>query len=209
VSAGARSACRRTSRQTDGAKPSRITLETLERLLNRFNSGALSSEDVAMIALEKVLIPTDFSEPSGVALVYGLEIARAFRATPILLHVVEDRFTRVVGDGVVVNTPELQEELETSVRRRLEMPISNEDRDRLNPQAVVIASSTPAYAIARYAKDAEVDLIVMGTHGRRAMAHLLIGSVAELVVRIAPCPVLTVRYPEHEFVRPDVLGVSR
>ena len=54
--------------------------------------------------------------------------------------------------------------------------------------------------IVRYAKERDIDLIVMGTHGRGFMAHMLMGSVAEKVVRKAPCPVLTVRHPEHEFV---------
>ena len=63
----------------------------------------------------------------------------------------------------------------------------------------------PAHAITEYAKEAAVDLIVLGTHGRGAVAHLLMGSVAERVVRTAPCPVLTVRHPEHEFVLPDAL----
>jgi universal stress protein A len=53
-----------------------------------------------------------------------------------------------------------------------------------------------------------IDLIVMGTHGRGALAHVVLGSVAERVVRLAPCPVLTVRNPEHEFVRPDALTVA-
>jgi nucleotide-binding universal stress UspA family protein len=63
-------------------------------------------------------------------------------------------------------------------------------------------------AIVDFAKEINVDLIVMGTHGRGAVAHLLMGSVAERVVRTAPCPVLTVRHPEHEFVHPDALVAS-
>ena len=59
--------------------------------------------------------------------------------------------------------------------------------------------------IADYAEESDVDLIVMGTHGRGLLAHVFMGSVAERVVRIAPCPVLTVRNPEHEFVFPDAL----
>ena len=56
--------------------------------------------------------------------------------------------------------------------------------------------------ILRYAKEQQIDLIVMGTHGRGAVSHLLIGSVAENVVRKAPCPVLTIRHPEHDFIMP-------
>ena len=57
----------------------------------------------------------------------------------------------------------------------------------------------------QYATEHGIDLIVMGTHGRKALGHLLVGSVAERVVRAAPCPVLTVRHPEHEFLVPDAL----
>ncbi len=66
----------------------------------------------------------------------------------------------------------------------------------------VTTLGAPFLAIITYAKEAPIDLIVMGTHGRGAVAHLLIGSVAENVVRKAPCPVLTVRHPEHEFIAP-------
>jgi nucleotide-binding universal stress UspA family protein len=161
------------------------------------------TEDAAMIALERILIPTDFSEPSDVALTYGLELARAFRATAIVIHVVKDRFARVFGDGIVVSTPELQADHENSARRRLDVLLHGGHRDLPEVQTTVIVSSAPADAIAGYARDADIDLIVIGTHGRGGMAHFLLGSVAERVVRIAPCPVLTVRHPEHEFVLPD------
>jgi nucleotide-binding universal stress UspA family protein len=70
---------------------------------------------------------------------------------------------------------------------------------------VVFTHTSPAIPIADYAKQHAIDLIVMGTHGRGAIAHVLLGNVAERLVRIAPCPVLTVRDPEHEFVLPDAL----
>jgi nucleotide-binding universal stress UspA family protein len=69
-------------------------------------------------------------------------------------------------------------------------------------------SGAPAAEIAKYAREIDVDLIVMGTHGRGAVAHLVLGSVAEIVVRTAPCPVLTVRNPQHDFVMPDVALVQ-
>jgi nucleotide-binding universal stress UspA family protein len=61
---------------------------------------------------------------------------------------------------------------------------------------------TPFYEIVRYAREMKIDLIVMGTHGHTGLVHVLLGSVTEKVVRKAPCPVLTVRHPEHEFVHP-------
>jgi nucleotide-binding universal stress UspA family protein len=65
-----------------------------------------------------------------------------------------------------------------------------------------VAEGLPFDEIVRLARDRNVDLIVMGTHGHTGLAHVLMGSVAEKVVRRAPCPVLTVRHPEHEFVHP-------
>ena len=83
--------------------------------------------------------------------------------------------------------------------------LSEEDREKLRATPILRTSNAPAAAIADYAKEERIDLIVMGTHGRGAIAHLLLGSVAERVVRSAPCPVLTVRSPEREFVVPDAL----
>jgi nucleotide-binding universal stress UspA family protein len=68
---------------------------------------------------------------------------------------------------------------------------------------VIRTSDTPADEIVKYAQAETIDLIVLGTHGRPGVAHLFMGSVAEKVVRTAPCPVLTLRHPEREFVRAD------
>ena len=81
--------------------------------------------------------------------------------------------------------------------------IDDDDRRELHAKTVLVTSVNPAVAIVTYAKDAAVDLIVIGTHGRGGVAHFYMGSVAERVVRTAPCPVLTVRRPEHEFIQPD------
>lgn len=97
--------------------------------------------------------------------------------------------------------------MEESARKQLAALVHDDDRRELDAQTVLRVSDTPVLAIVSYAKDANIDLIVIGTHGRRGMAHLFRGSVAEKVVRTAPCPVLTVRHPEHEFVMPDALQV--
>jgi nucleotide-binding universal stress UspA family protein len=159
-----------------------------------------------MIALKKILVATDFSEPSEAALAYGRELAQSFGSRLLVAHVVENVLTAAVGaDGFVFSDPGLQQDTDATARKRVESLLSDEDRAVLGASAVVIVSNTPAYAIGDYARAANVDLIVMGTHGRGAVAHLLMGSVAERVVRLAPCPVLTVRHPEREFVRPDAL----
>jgi nucleotide-binding universal stress UspA family protein len=79
--------------------------------------------------------------------------------------------------------------------------LAREQLPQLKVQCLV-REGTPFYEIITCAKELEVDLIILGTHGRGPFAHMLMGSVAEKVVRKAPCPVLTVRHPEHEFVHP-------
>lgn len=159
-----------------------------------------------MIVLKNILVATDFSEVSDAALNYGRELARTFGGTLHVLHAIENLFATVYGaEGYVSTLPELQRDIEVAERRRLDDAVTDEDRQMLHAKLVTVVSSAPATAIVEYAKTAKVDIIVMGTHGRGALAHLMMGSVAERVVRLAPCPVLTVRHPEHEFILPDAL----
>ena len=85
------------------------------------------------------------------------------------------------------------------VRDRFEHVLSDAERQKYSAEIVTLIGS-PFLEIVTYAKAQDIDLIVMGTHGRGPIAHMLMGSVAEKVVRKAPCPVLTVRHPEHEFI---------
>jgi nucleotide-binding universal stress UspA family protein len=159
-----------------------------------------------MIALKNILVATDFSEPSDAALAYGRALARTFGATLHVVHVVDNVPTLVYGaEAYAVSMPELQQEVENAARRQLADLLVDNDRPPLPARPVLLTSNAPAAAIVDYAKRERVDLIVAGTHGRGGVAHLLMGSVAERVVRTAPCPVLTVRHPEHEFVVPDAL----
>ena len=159
-----------------------------------------------MMSLNKILVATDFGEAAAAALAYGLELARTFNARLEVLHVVENVLTRGFGaEGYVAAYPELQQEVEDAAERQLTAALSDEDRRVLRATTTMLKSNSPAFAIVGYAKEHDVDLIIMGTHGRGAFAHMLMGSVAERVVRTAPCPVLTVRHPEHEFVLPDAL----
>jgi nucleotide-binding universal stress UspA family protein len=159
-----------------------------------------------MVILKRVLVATDFGEAAEAALNYGRELARVFGASVDVLHVCENTYTRGFGvEGVMVACPDLQRDLEQAARKRLDSLLSDEDRTMLRAQAIVLTSNTTAFAIVDYARETKADLILMGTHGRGAVAHFLMGSVAEHVVRTAPCPVLTVRHPEREFVLPDAL----
>ena len=178
------------------------------RSVLRIQKGGRPSRkgETAMILLKKILVATDFSEPSDNALAYGQDLARTFGAKLVVLHVVDNIAGRAYGpEGFILTEPHLQDDLEAGAFTQLDTVVSAEDRDMLKAETIVLTSNAPAAAITTYAQQSNVDLIVMGTHGRGAVAHLLMGSVAERVVRTAPCPVLTVRRPEHEFVLPDAL----
>jgi nucleotide-binding universal stress UspA family protein len=156
-----------------------------------------------MIKIENILVATDFSETSDSALSYGRALARNFGAELHVLNVVENSLMWTGVEGVAFDFAEVQAEIEEAARKKLSTMVGLVDDVKTKP--VVRTGSSPAFVIVDYARDAKVDLIVMGTHGRSALGHLLVGSVAERVVRLAPCPVLTVRRPEHEFVLPDAL----
>jgi nucleotide-binding universal stress UspA family protein len=159
-----------------------------------------------MIALKNILVATDFGEAADVALTYGRELAARFGATLHVLHVAENIYINAFGaESYAALAPKLQEELEASAGGRLDELLVDSDHSGPPTKRAILTSSSPACAIVDYARENNIELIVMGTHGRGALAHLVMGSVAERVVRLAFCPVLTVRHPEHEFVRPDAL----
>jgi nucleotide-binding universal stress UspA family protein len=155
-----------------------------------------------MIDLRRILVPTDFSKHSQNALAYGAAFAEKFGAELHLLHVVQDLavFIPDAVTGVPPTTPPV-EQLTAAAREALAQLV----RERPLPGVTLLTEvreGTPFYEIIRFAREKDIDLIVMGTHGRSGLAHVLLGSVTEKVVRKAPCPVLTVRDPEHEFVHP-------
>jgi nucleotide-binding universal stress UspA family protein len=161
-----------------------------------------------MIAVQNILVATDFSETSTAALRYGRELAERFNATLHVLHVAERIDVTTFGaEAYTVSAPDLQQDVVEAARQRLhDMLTEAAGGSRVEP--IVVTATAPAFAIIDYARDHKIDLIVIGTHGRTALAHYLIGSVAESVVRSAPCPVLTVRPFEREFVQPDTVAAA-
>jgi nucleotide-binding universal stress UspA family protein len=154
-----------------------------------------------MVTLNKILVATDFGEASAAALRYGRELATAFAATLHVLHVAEDLSVAGVGvNGYAGLPPEVLQDIERAARRHNEELLTDDDRRLLKAQAITITSNRFAAAIVDYARANAIDLIVVGTHGRRALSRMMLGSVAERVVRTAPCPVLTVHSLQHEFV---------
>ena len=153
-----------------------------------------------MIALKRILVPHDFSDTSAAAVRYALALAQNFGAKVHLLHVSDKARFEMATEFPLG----LDGTLEDAVRERLLKILTPREQIDFKP-SFEFRSGAPAVEIARYAKEANIDLIVMGTHGRGFVAHAVLGSVAEKVVRTAPCPVLTVRNPQHEFVMPDAV----
>jgi nucleotide-binding universal stress UspA family protein len=153
--------------------------------------------EAIMIRLKTILVPTDFSECSEAAVKYGYALAEAFGATLHLLNVVQDPYTVPwAAEGFAAPIGDLLADWQAHAKRRLADSVPAGA-----PKTVVTTQvGSPHPEIVRYATRHEIDLIVLGTHGRGPLGHMLLGSVAERVVRTAPCPVLTVRHPQHEFV---------
>ena len=151
-----------------------------------------------MIELKTILVPTDFSECSNAAVKYGAALAKAFGATLHLFNVVQDPYTLPWGaDGFAAPIGDMLADWEAQAKARLAESIPTTAAANT---IVTTRVGSPYTEIVRYAAQNHIDLIVLGTHGRGAIGHLLLGSVAERVVRTAPCPVLTVRHPQREFV---------
>lgn len=156
-----------------------------------------------MIPIKQLVVATDFSETSEAAMRYGRELVRRLGARLHVLHVADDVSARYAQDGAVVLPPEIQADIESAAQIQLERQLSDDDRRELAAVAVLRKSNAPAETIVNYATAANIDVIVIGTHGRRGLAHLLLGSVAERVVRTSRCPVLVVGHPEGTIVRTD------
>lgn len=156
-----------------------------------------------MITLKNILCPTDFSELSVCAIEYARSFAEAYSARLHLLHVVDEAYQYWMAMGpnsIPIGPPpdELiaagQEGMKKFVAAHLPTPPTELVAD--------VRLGRPFLEIIRYARETPADLIILGTHGRSGLSHVLLGSVTEKVVRKAPCPVLTVRHPTHTFEMP-------
>jgi nucleotide-binding universal stress UspA family protein len=153
-----------------------------------------------MISLKRILLPTDFSDYAGEAEKYACALAENFNAELHVLHVFEPPVP-MTGEGAFIPPLDYVQSLEAAAEKQLQATIDPEwEKGRTVVRAA--AEGAPFVEIIQYAKEHDVDLIVIATHGRSGLAHLLLGSVAEKVVRKAPCPVLTVRPEGHQFVLP-------
>ena len=152
-----------------------------------------------MINLKRILVPTDFSESARHALSYGMSFAREYEAELILLHVVETMAVGYASDLFPVPMAEVFEEISSYARTELSK-LADEARGRAGEVRPLLVQGKPSVEIIRVAREETVDMIVLGTHGKGVLDKALFGSTTERVVRNGPCPVLTCRLAEHEFV---------
>ena len=144
-----------------------------------------------MLPIRTILHPTDFSEYSGYAFRLACALARDYGARLVVLHVAAPPVV-VYGEGVLPPAPEDYQE---RLRGQLQQVVSPDPKVPVEHRLVEGDAVTE---ILRLAEETKCDLIVMGTHGRTGLGRLLMGSVAEQVVRKAPCPVLTVKTPQRQ-----------
>ncbi len=154
-----------------------------------------------MIVFKKILCPTDFSQPSLEALKAAADLAQHFGGELWVMHVILPipPPTPVADStfGLSLNLPLYQQELAASSEKALKDLMEQRLPQGLTAHAV-LASGDPAQEIIRTAEDQQVDLIVIATHGHTGWGHFIFGSVAEKVVRLAPCPVLTIKAHQPE-----------
>lgn len=146
--------------------------------------------------IKKILFAADFSEGSSSSLPYAVDFAKRYDAKLYLVHVVFD-IAKTSGSYVPhVSLDELYKDMENNAKAELEKCFIEEMKACKAVEHVVLRG-TPYEEISRFAEENKIDLIVIGTHGRKGLDRMLFGSTAEQVVRHAPCPVLTVRLPKH------------
>lgn len=145
-----------------------------------------------MLPFQKILCPTDFSEPSYEGLRWGAELASHFGAELYIINVVPVVPPLPPDPNFTFEVPEYERALHADAERRLNQVV----QERIPPSVkahVVVAHGDAAQEIVRLAQEQSADLIVIATHGLTGWRHFVFGSVAEKVVRLASCPVLTVR----------------
>ena len=141
--------------------------------------------------VQHVLVPIDFSTTADRALEYAIALAQQLQARLTLLHVF-DLTPLTMGDAATGIPVTAVHELEIEVQQLLQASLEQVQRAGLQGDSLLV-QGTPTQTIVDTAGEQGVDLIVMGTHGRTGLAHVFLGSVAEHVIRQAPCPVLVIR----------------
>ena len=141
------------------------------------------------LSIKKILVPTDFTAYSDHAIEYAIMVATEFEAKILLVHVIEPLAYSVTDTVQIID--------HYAALKTVAGPILKNLQNKLLKKGIevdtLLLDGTPYLEIVKKSREAGIDLIIMGTHGRTGIKHVLMGSVAERVVRMAPCPVLTVR----------------
>jgi nucleotide-binding universal stress UspA family protein len=144
----------------------------------------------------------DFSENSEHALHYAVAFAQIHQAELVLIHVMDYAAMDVLDyPSAFEFSTQINEKMREISEEKLNLLTATKQEEYAKVSSR-LGTGTPFLEIVSLARDEKVDLIVMGTQGRSGLAHVFMGSVAEKVVRKAPCPVLTVKHPDHEYVKP-------
>jgi universal stress protein A len=162
------------------------------------SQGESTMLKAGLFRLERILVPTDFSESSKKALLYALTFARQFGAEITLVHVVESPY--VAGDFGVVDQADLRAEILARGQTMMTSFVNELSLDSIIGRRL-IRQGTAYHEITELAKEMNIDLIIMATHGHGGLARVLLGNTTERVTRHAPCPVLVVRQREHDFIK--------
>lgn len=146
--------------------------------------------------VERILFPTDFSEGAAHALRYAVDLAKTYNSKLHILHVIYD-FTKATGSHIPhISADELYKEMNEWAIKEIDKSCIEEIRGLPDVEKTVL-EGIPYEEIINFAEKEKTDIIVIGTYGRSGLERFIFGSTAERVVRRAPCPVLTVRVPEH------------
>lgn len=145
-----------------------------------------------MKSVKKILVPVDFSQHSTDAIATAADLSAMYRAPMTVMHV-HQPLNLGLPDGFTSYTPIQFDELQTALKRQLQEVQREAERAGAFAVDAQLLQGSVAFEIVDYAKKEGYDLIVIGTHGHTGLKHLLLGSVAERVVRLAPCPVLSLR----------------
>lgn len=146
--------------------------------------------------VEKILFPTDFSEGSFHALPFAVDLSKHYNSKLYILHVIYDVAKATDSHIPHVSSDELYKEMSAWAQGEIESCCIEEIRGLPNVEKVVL-KGIPYEEVIKFAEKQKIDMIVMGTYGRKGLERFLFGSTAERVVRRAPCPVMTVRVSEH------------
>jgi universal stress protein A len=172
--------------------------ESLRTKKTSKSSASQKKISYSHIVLKHVLVPIDFSENSKKALRYAIPLAEQFGASITLINIIEPTvFPSDFGFGQM-SFPDVEQELVKKAEDELrEIGTSVTTKTKIR---TVVKSGIPFVEVTNFASEENVDLIIVATHGRTGVEHILFGSTAEKIIRKAPCPALVVRAEERDFI---------